>query len=275
MTSDVPGIPLDGGTTIPQLGFGVFKVDPAEAVEAVATALRVGYRHIDTAAIYGNEAEVGAAIRESGLSRDEVFVTTKVWNDRQGYDTTLAACDESLSKLRLDHVDLYLIHWPAPALDRYVETWRALVDLQRDGRATSIGVSNFRIPDLERLLSESDVVPALNQIELHPTFAQPELREFHARHGIVTEAWAPLSRGAVLDHPIVTGLASRYGATPAQVVLRWHLQLGNVVIPKSVTPSRIAENFDVWGFTLDDEAMAAIDSLDTGVRTGGDPDQVN
>ncbi|NSC20235.1 aldo/keto reductase [Streptomyces albus subsp. chlorinus] len=271
----VPALTLDNGVTMPQLGFGVFQVPDEETTAAVTTALEAGYRSIDTAAVYGNETGVGRALSASGIPRDELFVTTKLWNDDQGYDTTLAAFDASLEKLGLDHVDLYLIHWPAPARDRYPDTWRALERIHAEGRARAIGVSNFQPAHLERLLEESGIVPAVNQIELHPRLQQRELRAFHARHGIATEAWSPLAQGALLGHETLAALAARHGRTPAQIILRWHLQLGNIVIPKSVTPERIRQNFDVFDFELSDDDMAAIGALDNGTRVGPDPDTVN
>ncbi|MFI8763777.1 aldo/keto reductase [Streptomyces sp. NPDC053792] len=268
----VPTVTLGNGTAIPQLGFGVFQVPDDETAAAVTHALEAGYRSVDTAAIYGNEAGVGRALAASGLAREELYVTTKLWNADQGYDSTLRAFDDSLAKLGLDHVDLYLIHWPAPARDLYVDTWRAIEKLVTDGRVRTAGVSNFQPAHLERLLDSSDLVPAVNQIELHPALQQRELRELHAVHGIVTEAWSPLAQGAVLADPVLTALARRHGKSAAQVVLRWHLQLGNVVIPKSVTPARIRENIDVFDFTLSAEDMRAIAGLDRGLRTGPDPD---
>jgi 2,5-diketo-D-gluconate reductase A len=272
--SGVPTIELNNGVTIPQLGFGVFLVPPGETEAAVATALSTGYRHIDTARLYENEDEVGTAIAKSGVPREEVFVTTKLWNADQGYDTTLAAFDESLGRLGFDYVDLYLIHWPLPKADRYVETWRALEKIAGDGRARAIGVSNFQVAHLQRLIDETGTVPAVNQVELHPHLTQAPLRAFHAQHGIATEAWSPLARGGdVLTDPRITSIARAHGKTPAQVILRWHLQVGTVVIPKSVTPSRIAENLDVFGFSLADDEIAAIEALNTDTRVGPDPDR--
>ena len=269
--SDVPAIRLHDGVEIPQLGFGVFQVDPDETQEVVEEALRVGYRHIDTAAAYRNEKGVGAAVRASGLPREEVFVTTKLWNSQHGHDSALAAIDKSLGRLGLDYVDLYLIHWPVPSRDLYVETWRAFEQLRDSGKARTIGVSNFRIEDLERLDAETDARPTVNQVELHPLFQQRELRAHHAEHGIATEAWSPLAQGAVLGEERITAIAERHRKTPAQVILRWHLQLGNVVIPKSVTPRRMKENFDLFDFELGEEDMAAIEELDKGGRIGPDP----
>jgi 2,5-diketo-D-gluconate reductase A len=263
---------MNDGHLIPQLGFGVFQVPAEDTAEVVGHALRTGYRHIDTAAAYGNEEGVGEALAESKLPRDDVFVTTKVWNSDQGRSKTLRSAERSLARLGLKAVDLLLIHWPAPAANRYVETWEALVELHREGRALSIGVSNFRIEDLERAIDETGVVPAVNQIELHPGFQQDELRAFHDKRGILTEAWSPLGQGAALSDPAVTEIARTHGKTPAQVVIRWHLQLGNVVIPKSVTPSRIRENFEVDGFSLSEEDMEALAALDRpDGRIGPDP----
>ena len=270
---DVPTISLNNGTHLPQLGFGVFRVGDAEAVGVVGTALQAGYRSIDSAAGYENERGVGEAIARSGLPRGEVFVTTKLTNHAHGFDRALRAFDGSLDLLGLDHVDLYLIHWPRPHHDLYVETWRALEKIYADGRAKAIGVSNFQIPHLQRLLDETDVVPAVNQIELHPYLTQPELRAFHAERGIVTEAWSPLAKGGrLLADPVVTTIAEKYAHTPAQIVLRWHIQLGNMVIPKSVTASRISENIDVFDFELAPDDVDAIADLNTGHRTGPDPD---
>ncbi|RAY16699.1 aldo/keto reductase [Actinomadura craniellae] len=272
----VPNVTLNNEVTMPQLGFGVWLMDDAEAAESVVTALRAGYRSVDTAMIYRNEEGTGRALRASGVPRAEVFVTTKVWNTDQGHDPALRAFDASMARLGLDVLDLYLIHWPAPAQDRYVETWRALERLHADGRVRAIGVSNFTVAHLRRLLDETGVVPAVNQIELHPYLAQAELRAFHAEHGIVTEAWAPLGQGkSLLDDPVLRRIGAAHGRSPAQVVLRWHLRLGNVVIPKSVTPSRIAENIDVFDFELTDAEMAEIGALDEGRRLGPDPEVVS
>lgn len=267
----VPTVALNDGTSIPQLGFGVFKVPDAHTEAAVTTALEAGYRSIDTAALYRNERRVGRALAASGLPRDELYVTTKVWNDRHGYEETLRAFDESLNELKLDYVDLYLIHWPAPAQDRYVDTWRALIHLREQGLPRSIGVSNFQPAHLRRLVDETGVVPVLNQVELHPFLQQHKVAAANAELGIVTEAWSPLAKGA-LDHPVIAELAERHARTPAQVVLRWHIQLGNVVIPKSVTPSRIRENIDIFDFSLSEQEMARFAPLDEGRRTGPDPD---
>jgi 2,5-diketo-D-gluconate reductase A len=273
--ADQPTLTLNTGASIPQLGFGVFQIPPDETEQAVRTALEVGYRSIDTAAMYRNEAGVGRAIASSGLSREDVFVTTKLPNDAHGYEQALARFERSRQELGLEYVDLYLIHWPLPARDLYVDTWRALVQLQQDGRLRAAGVSNFQPAHLVRIVDATGVAPAVNQIELHPYLAQSELREVDASLQTLTEAWSPLAQGAVLDDPVITALAEKYGKTPAQVVLRWHLQLGNVVIPKSVTPSRIQENFDVVDFELDDDDVEAVTALDRGERTGPDPDTFN
>jgi 2,5-diketo-D-gluconate reductase A len=266
---------LNDGATMPRIGFGVFQVPPDRTVEAVSHALRTGYRAVDTAAAYGNEREVGEAIRASGIAREDVHVTTKLWNTDHGRESAQRAFERSLDRLGLDYVDLYLIHWPAPGRGLYVETWEALTGLKATGRTRSIGVSNFEIEHLERTIEATGVVPAVNQVELHPRLQQPELRRFHAEHGIVTEAWSPLAKGRLLDDPVITELASSDGRTPAQIVLRWHLELGNVVIPKSVTPARIEENFQIFDFTLGDEAIDQIESLDAGERTGPHPATFN
>jgi diketogulonate reductase-like aldo/keto reductase len=253
----------------------VFQVPDDETTAAVATALETGYRSIDTAAVYGNEAGVGRALAKSEIAREELFITTKVWNSDQGFDSALRAFDASLAKLGLDYVDLYLIHWPTPARGLYPETWRALERLLADGRIRAAGVSNFQPAHLRRLLDQGTVVPAVNQIELHPGLQQAELRGFHAQHDIATEAWSPLAQGAVLGDTAIAAVADRHGKSPAQVVLRWHLQLGNVVIPKSATPARIRENFDIFDFALTDDEMQAIAALDQGMRTGPNPDTLN
>jgi len=274
--TETPTVLLNNKVEMPQLGFGVFLVPPDEVVEPVRSALDAGYRLIDTATLYGNEEGVGRAIRESGVPRDELFITTKVWNTDQGYDSTLRAFDHSQSLLGIDVVDLYLIHWPAPKRDRYVETWKALERLYDDGRVRAIGVSNFTVAHLSRLLDETDVVPAVNQIELHPGFPQNELRDFQDEHDIVTESWSPLGRGhGLLDQPSVAAIAARHGRTPAQVVLRWHLQLGLVVIPKSVRAERIRENFAVFDFSLDAAEMDTLSALTEPARIGPDPDEMN
>ncbi|PJE93698.1 oxidoreductase [Streptomyces carminius] len=274
--SNVPNIILNNGVRMPQLGLGVWQVADEEATSVVGHALASGYRSIDTAAAYRNERGTGKAITESGLPREDVFVTTKIWNHQQGYDSTLRTFDASLERLGLDYVDLYLIHWPAPALDKYVETWKAFEKLYADGRAKAIGVSNFKPTHLRRLMEETEIVPAVNQIELHPWFQQAEARAFHSEHGIATEAWSPLGQGkGLLDDPVLGTLARKHGRSPAQVVLRWHLQMDHLVIPKSVTPSRIDENIDVFDFTLDEDDMRQLAGLDSGNRLGADPDTMN
>lgn len=273
--SSQPGVTLNDGATIPQLGFGVFQVPPEDTEEVVLRALKVGYRHIDTAQMYGNEAGVGAAIRASGIPRDEIYVTTKLNNDKHGYDTARWAFEASLQRLKMSYIDLFLIHWPMPVHNDYVETWTALESAKADGLATSIGVSNFQPAHVTRLLAESSTVPAVNQIELHPNFPQAELRAMHAQHDIATEAWSPLARGALLDDPAIAEITDHYVKTPAQVILRWHLQLGNIVIPKSVTPDRISANFRIFDFELSDEDMDTINGLDTGKRIGPHPNDMN
>jgi len=271
-----PTITLNNGIEMPQLGYGVWQIPDEEAAQAVGTALAAGYRSIDTAAVYGNEEGVGRGIAESGIAREDLFITTKLWNEKQGYDSALQAFDLSLRKLKLDYVDLYLIHWPLPARDLYIETWRAFEKLYADGRIKAIGVSNFLPEHLDRLIAASDVVPAVNQIELHPYLQQSALRTYDREHGIATEAWSPLAKGnELLQEPVLTSLGERHGKSPAQIVLRWHIQLGNIVIPKSVTPARIRENMEIFDFELSPEEMAQIATLNTNTRTGGDPAVVN
>jgi 2,5-diketo-D-gluconate reductase A len=266
---EIPRLPL-GEVEIPQFGVGVFQVPPEKTVANVTAAIDAGYRHIDTAAAYGNEAEVGEAVRACGLDRDELFVTTKLWNDEQG--EARRALETSLQRLGLDYVDLYLIHWPAPARERYVEAWQVLIEAQEAGLARAIGVSNFQPDHLRRIVEETGVTPAVNQIELHPYLAQAGLRREHAERGIVTEAWSPLAKGMATEEETVREIASAHGKTPAQVVLRWHIQLGNVVFPKSMSPERLRENIDIFDFELSGDEMERIEALDRGERTGPDPD---
>jgi len=268
----VPAVSLNNGVAMPQLGFGVFRVPEDDTVAAVLGAIESGYRSIDTASLYGNEAAVGRAVRSCGGPRGELFVTTKLWNDDQGHRSTLDAFDRSLARLGLDYVDLYLIHWPVPARGAYLDTWRAFELIYASGRARAIGVSNFQPWHLQPILDGCGVVPAVNQVELHPALQQDAVRGFDRAHGIATEAWSPLAKGDVLADPVITALAAKYGRTPAQIVLRWHIELGNVVVPKSVTPSRIRENIDIFDFALTAEDMAGIRALDRGARTGPDPD---
>ncbi|HVQ59522.1 MAG TPA: aldo/keto reductase [Solirubrobacterales bacterium] len=267
----VPNVSLHDGVEIPQLGFGVFQVPPEETQAAVEMALATGYRHIDTAAAYRNEAGVGAALAAAGLPRDEVFVTTKLWNSQQGYDSTLEAFEKSRGRLGLDRIDLYLIHWPLPGEGRYLDTWSAFERIREEGGTRSIGVSNFRVEDLETLKAEAEQLPMVNQIELHPSLQQAELRAWHAEHGVATEAWSPLAQGALLGEETIEATADRLERTPAQVILRWHLQIGNVVIPKTVTPERARENFELFDFELSESDLAAIARLETGERIGPDP----
>ena len=272
MTQATPQVTLHDGVGIPQLGFGVWQVPPEQTAEVVLRALQAGYRHIDTAAGYGNEAGVGDALRASQIPREDVFITTKLANSEHGRDKTLAAFDASMAKLGLDYLDLYLIHWPLQA-DDYVETWKAFEEIKASGRVRTIGVSNFQKTHLRKLLDETGTVPTVNQVEVHPYLVQEDLRSFHAEHGIATEAWSPLAqRAGLVEDPVVTGIAEQLGRTPAQVVIRWHLQQGNVVIPKSVTPERIVSNFDVFGFELSPEQVDALTGLDRAERTGPDPD---
>lgn len=271
-TSQDPRLALRDAGEIPQLGFGVFQVPPDETVDVVTQAFAAGYRHIDTAAAYRNEAGVGQAVYASGLDREEVFITTKCWNEDHGYEEAKQAFKASLDRLGLEYVDLYLIHWPAPSRDKYVDTWKAFIELQADGLIRSIGVSNFQQPHLERLVSETGVTPSVNQIELHPLFQQTGLRREHVDLGVLTESWSPLAQGKVLDDPALAEIAEAHGKTPGQVVIRWHLQLGCVVIPKSVTQERIEQNFDVFDFELSADDMQAIEGLESGERIGPDPE---
>lgn len=267
-----PLLTLNDGHTIPQFGLGVWQAPDDKVGDVVRTAIAAGYRLVDTAAIYENERGVGEGLRGASVARGDIFLTTKLWNAAQGYDSTLRAFDESLKRLGVDYVDLYLIHWPAPRRDLYVDTWRAFVRLRKEGRARSIGVSNFNAEHIERIVGETGVVPALNQIELHPRFQQRALRGADAAHGIVTQSWSPLGRGQLLADPVIAALAAKHGRTPAQIIIRWHLDSGLAVIPKSVTPSRVRENLDVFGFELDADDLAAIARLDSpDGRIGPDP----
>lgn len=275
MTS-VPSVEMIDGRTIPQLGLGVWQTPAEQTARVVGEAFKLGYRHIDGAAIYKNEEGVGQAIAESGIARNELFITTKLWNEDQGHQRALDALDTSLSKLRLDAVDLYLIHWPCPANGTFVDTWKALIEARDAGKIKTIGVSNFRIEDIEDLIDATGVLPAVNQIELHPLLQQTALRDYHQTHGIVTEAWSPLAQGGeLLDNPVLNQIGKRHGKTAAQAILRWHVQLGSVVFPKSVHVGRMTENIDVFDFELSDEDMAAIARLDAGQRHGPDPSELN
>lgn len=269
--TESPVLTLHDGVEIPQLGFGVFQIPPEETQERVEEALATGYRHVDTAAAYRNEAGVGAAIAAAGVRREDVFVTTKLWNSEQGYDSTLRAFEKSIERLGTGHVDLYLIHWPLPSRDLFLDTWRAFERIKAEGGARSIGVSNFRVEDLERLEQEAEQRPTVNQIELHPRLQQAELRAWHADHDITTEAWSPLAQGDLLEDGTIETVAAHHDRTPAQAILRWHLQLGNVVIPKSATPERIRENYELFDFSLSEDDMAALERLDAGERIGPDP----
>src|SRR3954449_3370372 len=275
MTS-IPTIKLNDGNAIPQLGFGVFQIEAEETVEAVNRALEIGYRHIDTAEMYENEREVGEAVRASGLPREEIWITSKLNNGAHEPDEARRAFEATLEALDLGHVDLFLIHWPLPTLydGDFVSTWKAMEEFKADGRARSIGVSNFQVPHLERLLGETDVAPAVNQIELHPYLVNADVKRYGEEQGIASEAWSPIAQGAVLDDETITAIADAHGKTPAQAVLRWHIQHGNIVFPKSTTPERIQENFELFDFELSDDEMQAIDGLDKGEegRTGAHPD---
>ena len=274
--AEVPNITLNDGNQIPQLGFGVFQIEPENTVEAVSSALEIGYRHIDTAEMYGNEKEVGEAIRASGFGRSDVYVTSKLNNAFHEPQDAREAFDRTLSELGFDYVDLFLIHWPLPTRYNgdFVSTWQTLEEFQRDGRARSIGVSNFQVEHLEQLAAETDTVPAVNQIEVHPYFTNDAVREYGQEHGIVTEAWSPIAQGGVLEDSTITRIADKVGNTPAQVVLRWHIQRGDIIFPKSVTPSRMKENFELFDFDLGTDDMEAITALDRGEdgRTGPNPD---
>lgn len=273
MTPAIPLMELNDGRRAPQFGFGVWQIDDAQAADAVATALDAGYRSIDTAAIYGNEQGVGEGIARSGVARGDIYLTTKLWNAEQGFDKALKAFDASLERLGTDYVDLYLIHWPVPSKDRYVDTWKALIRLREEGRARSIGVSNFQPSHIERLLAETGVAPAVNQIELHPDFAQRDVVAFNQQHHIVSEAWSPLGQGGeLLQASLLLDLARKHGKSAAQVILRWHVQRGHMVIPKSQTPARIRSNIEIFDFALAPEEMQAIDGLDAGNRLGPNPD---
>jgi 2,5-diketo-D-gluconate reductase A len=273
--SDVPQITLNNGVQIPQLGFGVFQIEPERTKEATLLAFEAGYRHIDTAEMYGNERQVGEAVRESGLDRGDVFITSKLNNGYHAYDDALRAFDTSLEVMELEYLDLFLVHWPLPKVGDYVETWRAMEEMYRSGRTKAIGVSNFQAHHLRRLHDETDVVPAVNQIEVHPYLTQDDLRAFNAEHGIASEAWSPIAQGLVLDDAAIERIAKEHQRTPAQITLRWHIQRGDIVFPKSVTPSRITENFALFDFELDEVEMADITSLNRDQRTGPDPDRFN
>ena len=277
MTNSVPQLPLNSGTSIPQLGFGVFRVDPTDAQRVVEDALEVGYRHIDTAALYNNEEQVGAAIAASGIPREELFITTKLGNPDHKSGEVVAAFDLSLTKLGLDYVDLYLIHWPMPANELYVQAWRQFERFYGEHSARAIGVSNFLVPHLETLLAATDIVPAVNQVELHPIFQQRELHDFAAEHGIAIEAWGPLGQGKydLFGMSAIQEIAAAHGKSSAQVVIRWHLQAGNIVIPKSNSRERMRENFEVFDFELTTAEMAAIAALDEDHRVGGNPADIN
>ncbi|TWI57507.1 2,5-diketo-D-gluconate reductase A [Pseudomonas duriflava] len=270
--SSIPSLQLNDGYHIPQFGLGTWKTPNEEAPALIRSALEMGYRHIDTAAAYNNEEGVGQGIAEAGIDRSELFVTTKLWNERQGFDETIKAFDESLAKLKLEYVDLYLIHWPCPQAGKFLDTWKAFLRLREEGRVRSVGVSNFRPSDLEEIILETGVTPAVNQIEVHPLLQQNEMREFNQKKGILTEAWSPLAQGGeLLKNPLIQQIAQKHGKTPAQVILRWHIELGSIIFPKSTNPDRIRENADIFDFMLDGEDMSQIATLDAGKRLGPDP----
>ncbi len=273
--SAVPVITLNNGVKIPQLGFGVFQIEPDRTAEATLAALETGYRHIDTAEMYGNESQVGEAVRASGLDRDDVFVTSKLSNAFHAYDEAMGAFDQTLKDLGFDYLDLFLVHWPLPDVGDYVETWKAMEEIARSGRVKAIGVSNFQAHHLQRLFDATEVVPAVNQIEVHPYLAQDDLRAFNRGHGIETEAWSPIAQGKVLDDPTLVKIAEQHGRSTAQVTLRWHLQRGDIVFPKSVTRSRVEENFDIFDFELTDDELGQISALNRDERVGPDPDVFN
>jgi 2,5-diketo-D-gluconate reductase A len=269
----VPMHPLNDGRSIPQLGLGVWQIPDEQTADVVRAALALGYRSIDTAAVYHNERGVGEGVRTAGVPREQLFITTKLWNSRQGYDETLAAFDKSLARLGLEYVDLYLIHWPLPSIDRYVATWRAFIRLREEGRARSIGVSNFQPAHIQRLIDETGVTPVLNQVELHPLFQQRAVREYGRAHGVAIESWSPLGQGRLVGNDVLQSIAHAHGKTLAQVILRWHLQSDLVVIPKSITPARLRENIDIFDFALTPEEMRRIAALDCGGRIGPNPDE--
>lgn len=273
--SAVPNITLNNGVQIPQLGFGVFQIPPQDTKDATLTALDVGYRHLDTAEMYGNEKEVGQAVRESGIERSELFVTSKLNNGFHAHDDALAAFEQTLDDLDIGYLDLFLIHWPQPAVGDFVETWKAMEEMYRSGRTKAVGVSNFQPHHLRRLLEGSDVIPAVNQVEVHPYLTQEAVRAFNAEHGIATEAWSPIAKGRVLKDPVIVNIAERLGKSPAQVTLRWHLQRGDIVFPKSVTRSRVEENFQLFDFELTEGDLAEIGALNRDERTGPNPDEFN
>jgi 2,5-diketo-D-gluconate reductase A len=273
--SAVPTITLNNGVSIPQLGFGVFLIEPGDTKDATLAALEIGYRHIDTAEMYGNEAQVGEAVRASGIDRDDIFVTSKLNNSFHDYDDALNAFDQTLKELAFDYLDLFLVHWPLPGVGDFVETWKAMEEIYRSGRCRAIGVSNFQKHHLQRLFDETEIVPAVNQIEVHPYLTQDELRAFGTEHGIPTEAWSPLGRGAVLEEPTLVDIAKRHERTPAQVTLRWALQRGDIVFPKSVNRHRMEENFDLFGFELSQDEIDQISALNRDERIGPDPDNFN